>query len=187
MRYWTGVGSRSITKEEQELAVYVAETITRRFGMVLRSGAAEGADTAFQKGVCNVNPKYCQIWTPWNNFRPKEQHTGFPSCSYTTPTTEMFEKAREAFISTGIIPWFDRMKQGAQKLHGRNFYQVRGGYGEPLSKVCIYIADEDDNGEVSGGTRSAVLLARHYKIPTYNLRIKEQRGLLLDNIGGKDD
>lgn len=160
----------------------MAETITRRFGMVLRSGAAEGADTAFQKGVCNVNPKYCQIWTPWNNFRPKEQHVGFHSCSYITPTTGMFEKAREAFIDTGIIPWFDNMKQGAQKLHGRNFYQVMGKHGESLSRVCIYIADEDANGEVRGGTRSAVFLSRHYNIPTYNLRIKEQRELLLSKI-----
>lgn len=182
MRFWTGVGSRSITQEEQELAVYVAETITRHFGMVLRSGAAEGADTAFQKGVCNVDPKYCQIWTPWNSFRPKEQHVGFPSCSYITPTTEMFEKSRKAFIDTGIIPWFDNMKQGAQKLHGRNFYQVAGKHGEPLSRICIYIADEDANGEVKGGTRSAVLVSRHYDIPTYNLRIKEQRELLLSKI-----
>jgi hypothetical protein len=126
----------------------------------------------------------CEIWIPWRSFLPESIHHGFGDCLYCVPSDYQIEGAKWYYTEhTKIIPYFDKMKQSVQRLHGRNYYQVVGSQGAPLSKVCIFIANENSNGDISGGTRSAVLIAREKKIPTYNLRDAVQREKLFKLIG----
>lgn len=163
MKYWTGIGSREvpahITLMLQKVARYMSDN-----GHTLRSGGAAGSDTIFQK---EVDPELTQIWIPWKGFN-KVCKDG----NHVVISDKSFNIARDFYLDTGIIPWFDRMKQGAQKLHARNYFQVVGkeGLGEPKSEVCIYYA-EMNGDEPKGGTRSAVMVARHFGIPCYNLGI----------------
>lgn len=184
INYWTGIGSRDITQEEYQWAVLVGEQLTRRYGMILRSGGAGGADTAFQHGVCNVDFRRCEIWIPWEGFLPEQVHPDFGGCEYIVAGLKRTNDAEWFYTEhTNIMPWFSNMKASNKLLHGRNYYQVVGKEKAPKSSVCIFIADENSNGDISGGTRSAVLVARHYKIPTYNLRNTEQREKLFSLIG----
>jgi len=163
MKYWTGVGSREVPPK---FALYMQSIAIRmsNAGYTLRSGGAGGSDTIFQK---EVDPDLTQIWIPWKGFN-KFCKDG----NHIVISDKSFNIAREFYLDTGIIPWFDRMKQGAQKLHARNYFQVVGkeGLGEPKSEVCIYYAEMNGN-EPKGGTRSAVMVARYFGIPCYNLGI----------------
>lgn len=180
-RYYTGVGSRDITQEEYRLLKQIGTRMSE-LGYWLRSGAADGSDSAFQHGACYDQEIKTEIWIPWKSFQSELQQ-GTPYVNYYIPTKDMFETARNFFIEKKIIPWYDNMPQGPKALHGRNYYQVVGFPSENnLSKVCIYCADESRKGDVAGGTRSAVMVARYFSIPTYNIRIKEQKEELLSKL-----
>jgi hypothetical protein len=173
---YTGIGSRDVTSHEFSLMVAIAQRFARD-GWKLRSGGAGGADTAFEQG-CAYKQGEAEIFIPWNKFGSKLIN---PNSKRYIPSGDNFKIAREYLIDNDIIPWFDRMKQGAQKLHGRNYYQVIG-FGDK-SDLMAYCADDDKNGVPAGGTRTAILLAQSFSIPTYNIRDVVQRKELLELIG----
>lgn len=166
MKYYTGVGSRG-TPVWCRFAMEDIAAVLAGKGYTLRSGSAQGADSAFEIGVDRV----CgagDIYIPWGGFGCGEA-TMFKD--YHILTNKQFEVARDFYLSSGIIPHFDGMKSASQKLHARNYLQVVGhGVKVNPSKVCLYFAEEDwITGEPMGGTRSAVLLAKRFGVPTYNL------------------
>lgn len=177
MKYYTGIGSQTITEEESVLITSIGEVMARK-GYILKSGAARGADEAFQLGACNVNPSMTDILLPWGSFKDRLQ-SSFEGINYRVPTAGEFRVAREYLVAECIIPWFDSMKPANKKFHGRNYYQVMGMVN---TSVVIYCANEA-NSEVSGGTRTAVMIARELGIPTYNLRIKKERDKLRSLLG----
>lgn len=175
MMHYTGVGSRRITKEERYVITDISECLASTCKWALRSGGAVGSDEAFQTGAVKSPDRLVrtQVWLPWASFR-KDFQESTPWDSYEVLSEDEFGRARNFYLQTGIISWFDNMSSAAQRLHARNFYQVVGKDHEEVSKMCIYCADED-NKEVKGGTRSAVMVARAFKIPTYNIRIPSQK------------
>lgn len=176
MKYWTGVGSRKVPESVIPIMKSIAHSMSEA-GYTLRSGSAAGSDTIFQKAV---DPTLTQIWIPWKGFK-KLCKGG----NYILISEKSFKVARDFYLSTGIIPWFDRMGQGAQRLHARNYFQVVGkeALGEPRSEVCIYYA-EMSGDEPKGGTRSSVLTARYFGIPCYNLGVASDRAELNDFLAG---
>lgn len=189
-KYYTGVGSRNLTPSQLSLLEEIGKVMASK-GFTLRSGGADGADIAFQKGACSVNPTKTEIWIPWKTFNnlPLSQES-LSQANYVTISQEQTEKAGQWLCDTGIMPWWSNCKQSVQKLHSRNVHQVVGrGKDEEtssgncssatLSKVCIYAAEEDEKGNVKGGTRTAVMASRFLNIPTYNILIDEQRDKLL--------
>lgn len=173
MKYYTGIGSRDTTEEENAQMSNIAKVLGSR-GYTLRSGGAEGADTAFEEGCGSVSG-LAEIFIPWEGFGTKVVNLN--SKRY-IPTEDKFQEAKDYLIEKDIIPWFERMKQGAQKLHGRNYYQVIGVDKQP-SELMVYCADDDKHGVPKGGTRTAILLAKSFNIPTYNIRVPKQLGSLL--------
>lgn len=186
-KYWTGVGSREVTPEIKELQISVGERMAK-LGYILLSGGAAGSDDNFHEGVCNIDPSLAEIYLPWGCFRRDERTFSTIGSVFIVPDNKDFDIARQYFLDNGIISWFDNMKQGAQKLHGRNYFQVFGeSIGDyPVSSVVIYAAPENEKGEVKGGTKSAVMIARKEKLPTYNLMIPEQRDKFLYFLSKKE-
>lgn len=186
LKYWTGIGSREVTPEIAKLQRDIGSRMAR-LGYILLSGGARGSDINFHQGVCDVDPSLAEIWIPWNGFMFDERPSPKGS-TYIIPDRYDFDIARSYYLDNNIIPWFDKMKQGAQKLHGRNYYQIfstnEGRY--PASSVVIYAAKENGKGDISGGTRSAVMIARNEKLPTFNLTIEEQRDKILNILSIKE-
>ena len=157
-------------------------------GYTLRSGAAEGSDTAFQEGVCKVDPKLTQIWLPKPNFNKKKVQHKYPKCNYHNINEDMIDYAGNRYLSLCIIPYWDNLEEDIKRFHGRNYYQVfgvqsvvKGFPSDPDTRVCIYAAPEK-NGVVEGGTRSAVYLSRYLGVPTYNVLIPKQKEELLSKL-----
>ena len=117
--------------------------------MVLRSGGADGADSAFERG-CFKAGGVAEIYLPWQRFN------GSNSSLILKENDGAYEIARK------FHPRFDALSQGAQKLQARNSYQV---LGYDLSTPADFVLCWTKKGFGKGGTGQAIRLARHHSIP----------------------
>jgi len=149
LKYYAGIGARETPAEVLELMTAIAQKLSK-FSYSLRSGGAEGADTAFEWGAIDK-----QIFLPWDGFNGKYTD----GSSYIIPplNTELVRQ---------FHPSANNLSQGALKLMSRNSYQVLGAnLDDPVSFVLCWTKD----GKLKGGTAQAIRLATHYNIPVFNL------------------
>src|SRR5690348_5431489 len=107
-RYYAGVGSRETPPGMLVYFTRLAQFLGRDHGYILRSGGADGADTAFEQGASSK-----QIFLPWKGFN------GNPSPFYRIPVI--------AFdIAANHHPAWLKLKPAVQCLMARNVQQVLG-------------------------------------------------------------
>ncbi len=151
MKYYAGIGSRSTPKNILELITKIAQKLHDK-DYVLRSGGADGADLAFEKGAGNKK----QIFLPWKGFNK---------------STSEHHKLNDELIdfSLGYHPHADSLSDAVKKLMARNAQQVLGPILIQPSKfvICWTPADKE------GGTGHALRIARDHDISIYNLREEE--------------
>jgi len=120
----------------------------------LRSGAAPGADAAFERG-CDLADGKKEIFLPWKGFNGS--------------SSRFFPPPKEAEVLASLHhPNWAACRPAARKLHARNCQQVYGVDLEWPVDFVLFWAPEN-NGKVQGGTATAVHLARHTNIPAFNL------------------
>lgn len=147
-RDYTGIGSRKCPIKIQYIMEDVAKKLTQRL-FVLRSGGAEGADKAFERG------------------------SGYSSIYYASDATD------EAMaIAAMYHPAWDRLSDYAKRLHGRNAFQVLGAYlKNPSEFVICWTQDgaicHEERTIKTGGTGTAISIASKNNIPVYNLKRKD--------------
>ena len=129
--YYTGIGSRETPNEILDRMTRLGSWFSE-LDWVLRSGGAEGADRAFERGV-RVG-KQCDIYIPWKCFA---KHSDNPMIGSEFDTWEEAEEIAKSihplgniFNDDGTSKW-DNMKRGAKALHARNVYQVLGSDLKP--------------------------------------------------------
>lgn len=171
--YYTGIGSRETPDEFLELFTKISKRM-EELNYVLRSGGALGADTAFEAGVST--PQNKEIFVAWQNFRPNVK-----TDIYTYG--EEYETAKK--IAEELHPAWEKCKLGVRKLHTRNVYQILGRDLQTPSRVVFFYAKEKD-GVVSGGTATAVKLARQRNIPTFNFFFEDQKEEVLKKLKLKE-
>ncbi|WP_396190533.1 hypothetical protein, partial [Flavobacterium sp.] len=110
MSYYTGIGSRKTPEDMLKKLRYVGKQLAKA-GFILRSGAAEGADTAFEQG-CDSVAGGKEIYLGWNGF------SGRFIKGFEPPSPESYE------LASTLHPYWNNLKQGAKALHARNTYQV---------------------------------------------------------------
>lgn len=151
---YAGVGSR-----ETPPTVLAAMTrIARRLdcmGYRLRSGAAPGADTAFERGALEGGHVQPEIFLPWFRFNGHDSW--------------MCEPPDAAFaLARTIHPDWERLSGGARALHARNCQQVLGPLlDDPVRAVVCWTP----GGREQGGTATAIRIARSHAIPVFNLAV----------------
>lgn len=150
-KYYAGIGSRSTPKEVlnlfESLGRYLAAC-----NFTLRSGAADGADSAFERG-CDKFLGKKEIYLPWKEFNNSD--------------SKLIVKDPEAFkIAANYHPNWNRLSDGAKKLQARNTHQVLGCN---LHTPCEFIICYTKNGKRSGGTGQALRLADAYHIPIFDV------------------
>jgi hypothetical protein len=148
---FAGIGSRKTPLEVQNYMQNIAKEMASR-GYILRSGGADGADSAFEIG-CDLVKGKKEIYIPWPNFNNKTECTFLP--------------IEEAFkIASKIHPVWHKLKDSHKKLHARNVHQILGkNLLSPVKFVVCWTSD----GTAKGGTATAINLAMSYGIPVYNL------------------
>ena len=165
---YTGIGSRktppSILNEMELIARMLAEK-----GYTLRSGKADGADKAFQKGAERVSGSVIEIYVPWKGF---DQNNQVVSDRYDIVPTFINDLCPD--IASTFHPNWGYCSPAAKKLHSRNVCQVLGDDLKTPSDFVLFYAEEK-NGKVRGGTATAVAIARFYKITTINMYLDDWR------------
>ena len=150
VKYYAGIGSRATPPRVLTFMTKVASWMEQE-GWILRSGAAEGADMAFENGVMDDSHKV--IYLPWQYFNHSmSRHYGV--------TQDAIELMRQ------FHPAPDRLSQGAVKLMARNGYQILGKDLQTPAKLVICWTSE---GKGNGGTGQAIRIAKHYGITVYDL------------------
>lgn len=173
-KYYSGIGSRKLPMPIIDLIKEIGYCMAKK-GYVLRSGAADGADYCFEYGCIHAIGK-ADIFLPWMGFKDRHNDRMRSNINYIKPLMGQMKISRQLMIETGIIPHWDKMNEVSQKFHARNVNQVEGDFDDPNVEVVIFYAPTDwATDEVQGGTRTAVELARHYGIPTYNLYVEKEK------------
>lgn len=153
---YTGVGSRqtpaAVCKRMTELAYRLDSA-----GYILRSGAAEGADTAFEAGAGPDS----EIYLPWRGFN-------FSTAPFHGVSDAAFKLAKT------VHPRWQALPTAVRALHARNCYQVLGpDLNAPSDFLVCWTPDgcekEADRTSATGGTGTAIVLARRHNIRVFNL------------------
>lgn len=145
-KYYTGVGSRNtppaVMKQLKKLAIYLDNK-----GWTVRSGGAEGADTAFEVASKKV------IYLPWKDFNGKK---GVVPASNNI-AVELARRHHPKMI--------------------RSTYQVLGDdLNSPSKFLLCWTPDgatsDKERSYKTGGTGLAISIASEYNVPVFNLRNK---------------
>jgi hypothetical protein len=141
--FYAGIGSRETPEPIQLQMQSIAMQLAMR-GYVLRSGAAVGADKAFEKGCDAVaGRKVIRCATHW---QPAIDH------------------------AQRYHPAWDRCTDAAKALHGRNSLIM---LGDDLDLPVAFVVCWTPGGEVTGGTGQALRIAADpaYNVPVFNLAV----------------
>lgn len=132
--YYSGIGSRETPDNVLEHFALVSSFLTNR-SFTLRSGAAQGADKAFEIGCDRVSGAK-EIYLPWGCFEGSN--------------SKLIVSNPKAYdIAESFHPYWHNLSIGARKLQSRNSHQVLGCDLEtPSSFVLCWTKD----GKGSGGT-----------------------------------
>ena len=155
---YAGIGSRATPPDICELMTDFAHVAEQR-GYTLRSGAAEGADTAFEEGV-----KYFkEIFLPW----PMKSRKGI------VLHEDELEAAMQ--LAANYYPRWQYAKYTTKLLMARNGCQVLGyNLNMPSKFVICWTPD----GKAVGGTSQAIHIAEDKGIPVYNLALPAHRAMV---------
>lgn len=160
MNIYAGVGARETPSDVLTLMNNIAAHLSN-CDFTLRSGGANGADTAF-----SVGSNKSEHYLPW----PKYNGNSSTLCE---PSLEAIE------IASKFHPNWGACSQGVRKLHGRNAHII---LGENLDSPVDFVICWTKNGKDSGGTGLAIRLAEFLDIPVYNLHSDEIRNKFMEMI-----
>lgn len=154
---YTGIGSRKTPDDVCDLMRRVAERLAAR-GYILRSGAAEGADAAFEAGA-----RAKEIYLPWRRFN-----------GHSSPLHDLDALEQAKAIASTIHPRWRALKESEKLLHARNVFQVLGAdLSSPSAFVVCWTKDgvetEKERRASTGGTGSAIALASSHGVPVINM------------------
>lgn len=173
--FYAGIGSRETPKEICDLMSKIAIKLYTKYGFILRTGGADGADMAFINGVNTLEKednKFFEIYLPWNKFN--DFYTNLDKECIVIYDQKIIKDAQK--LVQKFHPDYKVLTQGGMKLMERNGYQLLGGnLNTPSSFVICWTKDSADGNAIptsisTGGTGQAIRLANFYKIPVINLK-----------------
>lgn len=173
--YYTGIGSRAAPQWALQMMFDIAVEFARS-GLVLRSGAANGSDSAFEHG-CRSFGGRAEIYLPddgFNGRRTTEIEDNPNILIFAKPLTSAHRIAKEHH------PAWDCCKPYVRALHARNVHQVLGQNPDhPVlsSGIVCWTPDGslDGQGPKCGGTGQALRVATAYGVHVTNLARPEHR------------
>ena len=175
-KFWTGVGSRETPKDIMELMTNISYKLGKN-SWILRSGGANGADNAFEKGAWETfTEERPEIYIPWDGFNQRTESMGY----IVAENLPVWEESKK--IASLIHPNWSACSNGAKSLHARNIMQVLGHDLRTPSKFLICWAKPDKYGDATGGTRTAWMLAKGHGIKRFNLFFNEDYDRIINWI-----
>ncbi len=159
---YAGIGSRETPDDVMFLMRGVARALGI-YGWTLRSGAAPGADTAFELGSDEAQSSK-EIYLPWEKFQGRDMAV------MDRPSPEAMRIAKR------YHPAWQSLSPPARLLHARNVHQILGADCDSPSRfVLCWTKDGATHitGPETGGTGQAIRIAVAWDVPVYNLKNPE--------------
>lgn len=170
-KYYAGIGSRETPPDILELMVKLGRYMAEG-GWVLRSGGAEGADTAFEQGCDEVQGKK-EIFLPWKEYNGNKSNLYYNN--FEIPN-EIRDKSFE--LARLYHPAWDQCTYGAKALLARDGLQILGkDLKTPVSMVLFWSPDPN-----RGGTSQAIRISADYEIVYFNLGDRIERGIIINKM-----
>lgn len=165
LQYYAGIGSRETPDDVLEEMRRFAATF-RKMDLILRSGGAVGADSAFEREAGMKK----EIFIPDYVFNNRVADDVFIVAPSRIETGRLIETARK------FHPAWHKCSEYAKRLHARNVAIVLGlEENKPVKFVLCWT----QNGKATGGTGMGIRIAWNKGIPVINLKTepgnKEQR------------
>jgi hypothetical protein len=161
---YAGIGARKtpfkVLGQMQEVARQLDAS-----GWLLRSGAAEGADSAFAAGA---RPGRKEIHLPWQGYNGV--HADGRDNFLITPTTRM------ADIAAANHPNWDNLKIMVKLFMVRNTTII---LGRDLDSYVRMVICWTENGRLTGGTAHGIRIAHAFDIPVFNIALAEDQERLI--------
>ena len=160
MKY-AGIGSRETTPavlaQMEQLALRLANA-----GWTLRTGGADGADTAFENGHrAGAGTDNLEVYLPWNGYNGRAADNAHGTIVLDAATGNLAEA-----IAAKLHPAWSRCRRGARALHARNVAIIQGrNLDDDVDAVVCWTRD----GGATGGTGMGIRIARERDIPVFNL------------------
>lgn len=154
---FAGIGSR---KTPDQMISTIRELAAEAYsaGWTLRSGAAIGADAAWESAF----PDSKEIFLPWRGY---EEHQ-----------SSLYQPSETAFkIASELHPGWEYMGKFPRMLMARNVHQILGhDLDDPVKFVACWTPDGCETFNQyyagrAGGTGLAIALASMLEIPIYNI------------------
>jgi len=168
---YTGIGSRQTPKEILKMMYQLGYKLSKK-GLMLRSGGAIGADTAFEKGCIDGENKK-EIYLPWNGYNERIANVykgyivpEFPS-EFADEMISRFHPNPPAIFSN---PKY-------HALMSRNINQL---LGKDLNKKSSMVICWTPWGHETGGTGFAIKVAKYLGIDVWNLGIKQHFNWIME-------
>ena len=153
-----GIGSRKTPQNVLEIFESFARTAStgrNGYGAWFRSGHADGADYAFEKGA----REKCVVYLPWDSFNHEQ-----PLLGRATALNHIDEAAFKFVLEHE--PHAASCSNGVKLLKCRNVFQI---LGRDMCSNSDLVVCWTPNGEVVGGTGLALKIAKEHNIPIINL------------------
>ena len=169
MIYYTGIGSRTTPEDILVKIDCYAMLFAMAKKWTLRSGGADGADAAFEKGCTDVKGRK-EIYLPWRGFNGN--------------ASPLFDIPDAAFeLSAKYHPAWNRLTTPVKRLMARNAQQVLGeNLDTPSTFVVCWTPDGCTNHasrtQATGGTGQAISIASEHGIPVINLQTEDAHARL---------
>ena len=159
------IGTREIVSDERRMLEEIGAWLVS-MGYIISTGNALGSDQAFARGGNSVNPAAVELWLPWESYERAARVPG--NVVHKSPQLWMHE------LSQLEHPAWDRLSQGARRLHARNAGIVKG---------CTLVVALPGLSR-PGGTGQGMRLAKRLGIPVRNLRDADDLKAVLDKVRG---
>jgi hypothetical protein len=157
MDAYSGIGSRETPSDVMGMMTKIARQLQDL--LILRSGHAPGADTAFEQGITNGN---MEIYIPWKGFGGS--------------TSNLYESLPLAYeIASQYHPTWKTLRDPVKRLMSRNVHQVLGpNLDSPAKFVLCWTPDGAEShktrSQKTGGTGQAISIASENNVPVINMK-----------------
>jgi len=165
---YAGIGARKTPQDILRLMEDISVFMGTR-GVILRSGAAHGADSAFERG-CNKVGGHKQIYLPWYDYNNHKSN-------FTKATPKAFR------VAATYHPKWAECSQPVRALHARNSHIIMGDCENMFDKSQLVICWSKG----SGGTAQGLRIAYYHRIPVINLANKRHLSMVADWFKKKND
>lgn len=171
--FYAGIGSRKTSQPFLALMERIGFHLAKR-GWTLRSGGAEGADTAFERGAVDAGGA-TEVFLPRRGFFGRNDGVN---------ADQLPEHAAALVIAREHHRSWDALSPTVRQLMSRNVHQILGADLRTPSRFVVCWAPGpilDVHGRVAdarGGTGQALRVAYAYRIPVFHLGLPDHRARL---------